>query len=306
MKRFHRRDFIKAGAGLFGLGLLPKTIKSLAPMPPLSFSTLGCPDWSYDTILDFAVVHGYQGIEIRGIQREMDLPASPLLNTVAKIAEAKRKADDKGIAIINLGASAQLHNLDPKLKADNIQEAKRFVDLAHRLQCPYIRVFPNKLPPGQDREATLQTIAASLGEIASFARGSHVRILMETHGDLVRTEDILKVLGMANADNIGLVWDIYNMWIVTGQSPVEVYTQLKPYIYHVHLKDGATVNGQHKYQLMGRGNSPVFKAVDTLANASYPGYYSFEWEKLWHPEIDPPELALADFPDAMRRHFAAI
>jgi hypothetical protein len=29
----------------------------------------------------------------------------------------------------------------------------------------------------------------------------------------------------------------------------------------------------------------------------------FEWEKLWHPELEDPETALADYPVAMKKHF---
>jgi hypothetical protein len=40
-----------------------------------------------------------------------------------------------------------------------------------------------------------------------------------------------------------------------------------------------------------------------LYQGGYKGYYSFEWEKLWHPEIAEPELALADYPKKMKTHF---
>jgi len=39
-----------------------------------------------------------------------------------------------------------------------------------------------------------------------------------------------------------------------------------------------------------------------LAKNNYQGYYSFEWEKLWHPELPAPELALADYSQAMKKH----
>jgi hypothetical protein len=35
----------------------------------------------------------------------------------------------------------------------------------------------------------------------------------------------------------------------------------------------------------------------------YKGYYSFEWEKLWHPEIAEPAIALAHYPGAMKKLF---
>jgi hypothetical protein len=54
---------------------------------------------------------------------------------------------------------------------------------------------------------------------------------------------------------------------------------------------------------LGEGNLPIFTAIDALYHGGYKGYYSFEWEKLWHPEIAEPELALADYPTKMKAHF---
>jgi hypothetical protein len=32
----------------------------------------------------------------------------------------------------------------------------------------------------------------------------------------------------------------------------------------------------------------------------YKGCYTFEWEKLWHPDLEEPEIAFADFAEFMR------
>ena len=39
----------------------------------LSFSTLGCPAWSYQDILRRAAEYGFNGIAIRGLNGELDL-----------------------------------------------------------------------------------------------------------------------------------------------------------------------------------------------------------------------------------------
>ena len=101
----------------------------------------------------------------------------------------------------------------------------------------------------------------------------------------------------------GLVWDISNMWTVTKEPPVEVYALLKKYIRHTHIKDATLVNGKPSYTLLGRGEVPIFEAIDVLEKNKYKGFYSFEWEKLWHPEILEPEIALADYPVEMKKHF---
>jgi hypothetical protein len=40
---------------------------------------------------------------------------------------------------------------------------------------------------------------------------------------------------------------------------------------------------------------PIRRQVEALARSGYRGYYSFEWEKRWHPEIEEPEIAIAQF-----------
>ena len=39
------------------------------------------------------------------------------------------------------------------------------------------------------------------------------------------------------------------------------------------------------------------EAIEALEQSGYKGFYSFEWEKLWHPELDDPQIALAQFPN---------
>ena len=42
--------------------------------------------------------------------------------------------------------------------------------------------------------------------------------------------------------------------------------------------------------------------LEALAGIGYKGYYSFEWEKRWHPEIEDPEVAFPHFAETMRRY----
>ena len=55
-----------------------------------------------------------------------------------------------------------------------------------------------------------------------------------------------------------------------------------------------------------KGEAPIFEAIDILSKGGYSGYYSFEWEKMWHPEIAAPEIALAHYPKVMEKHFKAL
>jgi len=271
--------------------------------PLLSFSTLGCPDWTFETILDFAAKNDYDGIELRGIQRQLDLPKCPQFSSKENILATRKRIEEKKLKIVDLGSSAGMHYREGEERRKNLDEAKSFIQVAQQLTCPYIRVFPNDFPKEQERNETIDLIVKGLLELGNYAKDRGVIVLMETHGDLVQSTEIEKIMQSASHPNVGLVWDVVNMWAVTKESPALVYGRLKKYIHHTHIKDLKFVDGKEQYVLMGKGDSPIFEAIDILAQNGYQGYYSFEWEKLWHPEIAEPELALADYPKAMKQHF---
>ncbi|MEO6289024.1 MAG: sugar phosphate isomerase/epimerase, partial [Ginsengibacter sp.] len=69
MYHFTRRKFLKSSSILFAASFATTSFDVKKNKPLLAFSTLGCPDWDFQKITDFAVQHNYQGIEVRGILR---------------------------------------------------------------------------------------------------------------------------------------------------------------------------------------------------------------------------------------------
>jgi len=302
IKHSTRREFLQTSAVLLtgSLGGFAFAYKKNAPQ--LSFSTLGCPDWTFQQIVDFAAKHHYQGIEVRGILKQLDLAKCKEFSKENKSTTLKMMADN-GLKFVNLGSSCNLHIADPIDRKKNLDEGKRFIDLANEFNCPFIRVFPNNFPKEQDINATMDLMVKGLMELASYANGSSVSVLVETHGDLLTIEDLEKVMSAAEHPHAGLVWDVTNMWIKTKESPTLAYEKLKKYIRHTHIKDAKLVGEKINYVLLGQGEVPIFEAIDVLAKGGYTGYYSFEWEKLWHPEIEASELAIANYAEVMNKHF---
>lgn len=300
MKSTNRRAFLQSAALLLAGTMVSYSFDFKKKKPLLSFSTLGCPDWSFEKITDFAVQHAYQGLEIRGLQRQMDLTKCSEFSTTQSRKATVKLMQDKGLHFVGLGSSSTLHFAGATERKKNLDEGRRFIDLADEIDCPYIRVFPNNFPKEQERNQTIDLITQGLLELAGHARGSKVSVLMETHGDLVKTDDLLIIMNAAQHKHASLVWDITNMWTVTKEPPAEVYQKLKKYIRHTHIKDAKMVSGKPQYTLLGQGEVPIFAAIDELIKDNYKGYYSFEWEKLWHPELAEPEIALAHYPNAMR------
>ena len=196
-----------------------------------------------------------------------------------------------------------MHHADPVKRQKNLDEARRFIDMAQQLDCPFVRVFPDSLPKDQDREKTLDLISQGLLELGKHANGSKVQVLLESHGELVTTNYLTRIMGQAEHPHVGLIWDIFNMWVEGKEAPAAVHTALKKYIRHVHVKDARVIGNTHQYVLLGQGDAPLQEAITALRNDGYKGFYSFEWEKMWHPEIAQPELAIPDYPKAIRKYF---
>ena len=304
MGDLNRRKFLKATTLLMAAPFAPKFFDVKKNKPLLSFSTLGCPDWNFKKITDFAVDHHYKGLEMRGLLREMDLTKCPEFNSPQNISATLALMKEKNLAFVDLGSSCSLHIADPVKRKKNLDEAKRFIDLAQKINCPHVRVFPNNLPKDQDRNKTMELITQGLLELGDYAKGGKVSVLMETHGDLVWSNDLKKIMETAFNEHTGLVWDVTNMWSITKEPPVEVYQKLKKYIRHTHIKDLKMIDGKEHYVLLGEGEVPIFTAIDALRKGGYKGYYSFEWEKLWHPEIAEPEIAIAQYSKVMLEHFS--
>lgn len=300
---YTRKEFLQNSALLLAAAATGSSFKLLKDKHLLAFSTIACPDWTLRQSIDFAALHNYTGLEIRGIKREMFLPKCPEFSSPENIKATLALMKEKGLKFINLGASAKMHLPYGAERDKNMAEAMAFIDLAQKLNCPFIRVFPNEFPKGQDRNKTMEIVSKSLLTLGEYAKERHVTVLMETHGDFSGSVDIEKVMRAAAHPNIGLVWDISNMWTVTKEPPAEVYKKLKKYIRHTHIKDAKLVGDKINYVFLGKGDVPIFEAIDILSKDGYKGYYSFEWEKLWHPELPEPELALADYSRAMKEHF---
>ena len=75
----------------------------------LSFSTLGCPEWSWNEIIATAKDMGFDGVEIRGVGKELYAPAIKEF-TSDYIDDTKKKLNDTGIEIICLASACYLYD----------------------------------------------------------------------------------------------------------------------------------------------------------------------------------------------------
>jgi sugar phosphate isomerase/epimerase len=271
---------------------------------PISFSTLGCPKWPWKRILEQGSQMGYAAIELRGIEMKMDLPALPEF-TGTRIAESMKDLEAVGLKLSDLGASSRMHEADPKVRQAQMDEGRRFIDLAQKLKTPYVRVFGDKIPQGEQKSDVVSRVIEGLRTLGDHAKGSGVTVLLETHGDFTDSATVTELMKGANMDTVALVWDAHHTFAAGKEQPANTFAALKPWVRHTHLKDSRPEGTDVRYVLTGSGTVPVRDQVQLLKAAGYKGYYGFEWEKGWHPEIEEPEVSFPQFVQAIRGYLAS-
>jgi len=263
----------------------------------LSFSTLGCPSWSLDRVLDVAGREGYDGVELRFLEGDDALWARPELSG-AGLSETRRRLRDSGLAVSCVDTRSVFHDPDPSARARSREEAARGLELAAQLGAPGIRVFGDRVQPGADLASTRGWIAEAMQSLAEAGRDTGVQVWLESHGDFARAADTLSVLQRVETRAVGIVWDPANAFEM-GEAPADAPGVLGARMRHVHLKDikRAAPGQGHAWTpvLVGEGDFPAAEVLALLHGRGYEGFVSFEWEKRWHPSIEEPEVALPHF-----------
>lgn len=294
--QFTRRGFLETAG--FAVAALRAGVSATASRRLVGFSTLGCPGWDWPKILTFAQAHDFSAIELRGLQGNLDLPTCPEFQP-GRIAQSKRDVAAHRLKIACVSSSAQLHDADPGKHQQQIADAKRFIDLAAVLGSPNMRVFGNKIEGPRDQ--VIERVAAGLRELGAYSGDHGVTVIIESHGDFTDSPTLSEIFTRADSPHVGLLWDAHHTFVEGKEDPAFTVQKLGKYIRHTHLKDSVpTANGRH-YVLTGRGDVPVRKQVEVLESIGYTGCYTFEWEKVWHPDLEEPEIAIADFAEFMKK-----
>lgn len=263
----------------------------------LSFSTLGCPDWSFGDMFSTASDLGYNGIEIRGVADEIYAPKITAFSP-AELPKTQETLRRTGLTFPILTSGAYLSSNDDLAAAEF--EVKDYVLLASKMGIKYVRVMGEKSVDPQNTPDTA-TVLKKYRELCDFAAGSGIELLIETNGYLADSAACADLMERTDRPNMGVIWDIHHTVRFFGESPKETVSRIGKYIKHVHIKDSVRGrNGKITYMLTGYGDIPVEEAVCELAVIGYDGFLSYEWVKRWSRELAEPGVAFYQYISYMR------
>ena len=257
----------------------------------ISFSTLGCPEWTWEDMVVTAKDLGFDGIEVRGIENELNVPKAKPFQSV-NIEKTKERLAKINLEIPCLTSSCFLFD---KNKIDYyIYEGKEYIDLANKLGTPYIRVLGDS-DPAPSENIDFDFVVKNICILADYAIDKGVKILIETNGVFADSGLLSKLLTSVNRQNVRVLWDIHHPYRFMDEPVKKTYDALKKYISFVHVKDSVIENGKVKYKMMGYGDIPVKDALQLLREDNFSGYVSLEWVKRWCMDLEEPGVVFSHF-----------
>jgi len=265
----------------------------------LSFTTLGCPEWPLDKIIASATEYGFDAIDFRGLTGEMNIYKLPEFSE--QVEQTLRKITDAGLQVSCFSSSVHLFSTDNFEK--NMQEIREFSKLCRIFGTRYIRVFGGKIID-TNLDTAVQMVAQHVSEMAKIAKEHDVKLLIETHDDWISCVNMKKVLEQVDTEAVGVLWDVHHPYRMVGEQPEETWRTLGQWIEYTHVKDSRTLENRSEdfqYCLTGEGDIPLQKIYSLLNREGYEGYFTLEWEKKWHPELENPEIAFPQYVHYMRK-----
>lgn len=259
----------------------------------IAFSTISCPDHTFAQMADAVRAYGYDGIELYALEGQRLLPE--LL--AARLDEARTAL--RGIPIFSINSWAKLSSADADERHAQARLIERSFELAAELHAPLVKTFGGDLPADQPPAAVFDYMAETLQGLAQRGQELGVTLVLETHDGFCRGEYVGELLQRVEHPNFAALWDVHHPYR-KGETVAATDGYIGARVRHVHVKDAVAAGEGWDFVLLGEGELPVAAVIQTLARRGYAGAIAVDWEKMWHPEIAGPEIALPQYAEGLR------
>ncbi len=255
-----------------------------------SFSTVGCPNWTWKEIVSCAKDLGYKGIELRGIGAQIYMPDIKLFSP-DRIEETKAQINTAGVEIPCIASDVVIGSDE---RMDQCSALRNYIALAANMDAANIRVLGDKwVEP--DESVDEELVCERMKKIAPMAQGAGVTLLIETNGIFSNTARLKALIEKIDSPAVKVLWDINHPVRNYGETPAQTYENIGKYVRHVHLKDSVKTEKGSAIKMLGYGNLPISECFSLLKSGGYDGYISLEWTKRWNMELEDAGVVFEHF-----------
>jgi sugar phosphate isomerase/epimerase len=246
-----------------------------------AFSTVACPDWTLERVLDTAESVGAMGIELRTFgSGSTRFACEPSLTSADKL---RQMCDKAGVAPISLGTSVRFDApIDPPVigrlfdTEQSVREAKSAIDLAVDIEARFVRVFGFELHGGECRKAGNARICERLTKAVDHCRNKPVQLLIENGGSYPTAATLRELTDEVAHPLLNVAY----CPAVAASAGEDIRTGIDAIgqrLAVVKLKD--MKNG--KPCALGEGDFHAPETLDALAAAGFAGWVIYELDRAW-------------------------
>lgn len=190
-------------------------------------------DWDVPTIIKNCEATGFEAVELRTTHKH---GVEPSLGKEQR-ADVKARFAGSKVRLLSLGSVCEFHSPDQTVVRKNMDECKRFIELAHDIGALGVKVRPNGIPKEVPEEKTIAQIGAALRECGDAAKAAGVEIWVEVHGrDSCLPPRMAGMMKAANHPNVGICWNSNPEDLING-SIKPGFEMLKPYLRNAHINE---------------------------------------------------------------------
>lgn len=257
-----------------------------------AFSTVACPDWTFERIARAAPAWGFLGVEFRTFgNASTRMACDPALTSPAKVRTLMRHS---GLHIASLATGVRFdERVTPPIigrvisrTEHGVGEGRSAADLADAVGAPYIRVFAFEIG-SESRVEAVARITDRLGKVVDHCRNTGVRVALENGGSFPTAADLAEII-----DAVGdpLLFASYSLAVgaAAGEDPafgINVLGEKLALARVREFRDGLPCQ-------LGEGEVSCRPGVEALARAGFGGPIVYEYDRLWFPDATEPDAVL--------------
>ena len=237
-------------------------------------------DWDIETIIQRLEAARFDAVELRTTHKH---GVEPSLSREEREKVRDRFARSK-IRLLSLGTVCEFHAPEPAARQKNVEECKRFIELAHDIGAFGVKVRPNGFPEGEPRETTLRRIGRALRECGEYAARYGVEVWLEVHGrETQNPPNILAMMKECNHAAVGVCWNSNPTDVVNG-SVKPSFDLLRPHLMSCHINElSNSYPWRELFTLMrssGYQRWTLCEVQESKEPERFLGYYRALWTEL--------------------------
>ncbi|WP_207592808.1 TIM barrel protein [Halomontanus rarus] len=273
-------------------------------------------DRSLDEAITTAAEIGFDGVEI--MAREPHFPAD---TSHERAAEIKTLLDDHGLTVPCLATYTGGYSTksDDECEAE-LEAFERFLALSEILEVDVLRHGAGGPSVREATDEDFERAATWLRRAADVAAEYDRTVALEIHSHRLTetTDSTLRLLELIDRENVGVIHDAGNMYIVDDPYGSESLAKLDDRVVHVHVKDLSRIDdpslsdafsletprGEETFrrESLGDGDIDHASVFEALAESGYDGYVTTETTAR---RIDRETVATREY-EALTRAFERV